>query len=658
MSTTPESDVAAAGGALQTLIHQFSDPLSCYRELVQNALDAGSMVVNIRVTYVHSKKQAQISVEDSGTGMTSHVIDTQLTRLFASKKDGDLTRIGKFGIGFVSVFALQPERLTLETSCDGESWLVEFLDNGEFERRPLTEPREGTLIRVFKSMSFADFQRLRDDSRKTILYWCKHVGGEILFNDEELNREFTVDAPVVYRWQEPDTEIVLGYPKDGQSFTGFYNQGLTLMESQTEHIWPGLAIKANSRFLEHTLTRDNIVMDENFEKVVRRIHEMVEHELPTYLLSQLGTKSEREPYFSSLLNHYGWLCTADWKCDRFVQITGEADSENWTAIPSKHGPGFMSMATPSLAAMVNLPDEVAFLLSVPMDNYTASHEKVATLSIFDRDENTTLCELPLHWDDFRPHYGLHRFTLSFSMRPAQNLDFRTQWEGKIPLTLHGIELRRKVTRQLNFTADQLTLPIFRTPLGEGVSLKQIREAQKEDRLWFVQTPCTLAHRLLEAEQLVICAKAGSLEWQFASLVLDSEPRRAELEWVAPVEDVVPASWKELWPLVQELSRQWGAELRDFRWARPDCEQDWFALVLPQMNGYHSYDRACGSGAGEGPRIFVLNQEHELTPQLLALAAKEPQMAAYLVCKQFLSQSQLTPEMDAKLANRAWGLCHV
>ena len=218
MSDTVE-EVASAGGALQTLIHQFSDPLSFYRELVQNALDAGSLHVSVTTTYDDSKEEAQISIEDSGSGMTSHVIDTQLTRLFASKKDGDLTRIGKFGIGFVSVFALGPKRVTLETACDGEAWQVEFLENGEFQRAPLQNPREGTLIRVFKDMSKEEFFTLRRDSRKTLLYWCKHVGGEILFNGEELNRPFKVEAPVLYRWSEPDTEIVMGYADDGQPFT-------------------------------------------------------------------------------------------------------------------------------------------------------------------------------------------------------------------------------------------------------------------------------------------------------------------------------------------------------------------------------------------------------------------------------------------------------
>lgn len=75
------SNVVAAGAALDTLIHQFSDPLSFYREMVQNSLDAGSPRVDINVR--EEAGQMVVSVEDWGKGMTAEVIDTQLTRLFS-----------------------------------------------------------------------------------------------------------------------------------------------------------------------------------------------------------------------------------------------------------------------------------------------------------------------------------------------------------------------------------------------------------------------------------------------------------------------------------------------------------------------------------------------------------------------------------------------
>ena len=42
-----------------------------------------------------------IHVDDFGEGMDEAIIDAQLTRMFSSTKENDLTKIGKFGIGFL-----------------------------------------------------------------------------------------------------------------------------------------------------------------------------------------------------------------------------------------------------------------------------------------------------------------------------------------------------------------------------------------------------------------------------------------------------------------------------------------------------------------------------------------------------------------------------
>ena len=91
--------------ALDRLVNQFSDSMAFFRELIQNALDAGSEEVEIDFAYEDGK--LVIHVDDWGAGMNREIIDTRLTRLFSSSKDGDRTKIGKFGIGFVSVFAIE-----------------------------------------------------------------------------------------------------------------------------------------------------------------------------------------------------------------------------------------------------------------------------------------------------------------------------------------------------------------------------------------------------------------------------------------------------------------------------------------------------------------------------------------------------------------------
>ena len=148
--------------ALDELVNQFSDPLSFLRELVQNAIDAGSHEVEISPSF-ETKGDAGVSVievADWGGGMSREIIETKLTRLFSSQKDGDRTKIGKFGIGFVSVFALGPEVVCVDTARDGEAWRVLFDRERTFKLLRLDEPIEGTRIRVYKTMTELEFKGL------------------------------------------------------------------------------------------------------------------------------------------------------------------------------------------------------------------------------------------------------------------------------------------------------------------------------------------------------------------------------------------------------------------------------------------------------------------------------------------------------------------
>ena len=92
--------------ALNNLVNQFARPMDFLRELVQNSIDAGSPRVEVWVKYIAGKAREdgvlEIHIADFGEGMDERIIDEQLTRMFSSTKEDDLTKIGKFGIGFTS----------------------------------------------------------------------------------------------------------------------------------------------------------------------------------------------------------------------------------------------------------------------------------------------------------------------------------------------------------------------------------------------------------------------------------------------------------------------------------------------------------------------------------------------------------------------------
>ncbi len=280
-----------AGDTLETLIHQFSDPYAFLRELIQNALDAGSGQVDVRTEFRPASQEgrpglALFTVEDNGEGMTREVIDTQLTRLFSSSKEGDLTKIGKFGIGFVSVFALDPACVVVDTGRDGQSWRILFHPDHSFERILLDMPVDGTRVQVLKPASPREFAEMQARGLEAVTRWCKHCDTEIRYDGARINQAFELGVPRALRYSVPGTEILVAPSAEEKPFFGFYNRGLTLMEGHQEFL-PGIQFKLKSRYLEHTLTRDQVLQDENYEKAMALLREAVDGPLSRAMLSEL-----------------------------------------------------------------------------------------------------------------------------------------------------------------------------------------------------------------------------------------------------------------------------------------------------------------------------------------------------------------------------------
>jgi molecular chaperone HtpG len=278
---TPEP--LSVDDALDHLVNQFSDSMAFFRELVQNALDAGSE--EVEVWFEHRDGRMIIHVDDWGEGMNREIIETRLTRLFSSSKDGDRTKIGKFGIGFVSVFAITPEAVCIDTSRDGEHWRILFDAQRKFSLIRREEPVEGTKLQIFKVATAAEYRQFRERAREVVRYWCKHVEGEIRVDGELINEPFDLDAPIKVRRAHEQELMVIGHPRDGQAFAGFYNRGLTLVEEQTI---PGVAFKASSPHLEHTLTRDDVIREAGFLRLMDRVRALIAGELCEQVFVALG----------------------------------------------------------------------------------------------------------------------------------------------------------------------------------------------------------------------------------------------------------------------------------------------------------------------------------------------------------------------------------
>lgn len=306
--------------ALEVLVNQFADPMSFVRELVQNAIDAGSVEIDVSCEWKPAAEDAGaavIHIDDYGHGMDRTIIETKLTRLFSSDKEGDLTKIGKFGIGFVSVFAVQPDAVCLDTGRGGENWRVLFRRDRSFSLIRLPEPVEGTKIQVIKRMRASEYQALAQRVRRALHFHCKHVDVALRFDGEPITEAFDLPQALIQVRETTDlAEIVIGImPSDVPAIAGFYNRGLTLLESASEVA--GIAFKIQSSYLEHTLSRDNIVQDENYARIMAQREALLRGPLMKALMDKLsallssGAEAEQVlPYQSALATLVSKGCTA------------------------------------------------------------------------------------------------------------------------------------------------------------------------------------------------------------------------------------------------------------------------------------------------------------------------------------------------------------
>ncbi len=275
---------------LDDLVNQFADPLSFFRELIQNAIDAGSGQVDVYFDFepdgAGDAGTMVVHVDDFGEGMNREIIETRLTRLFSSAKDDDYTKIGKFGIGFVSVFAIEPDAVCVDTGRTGESWRVLFSPDKTYELYALDRPAEGTQIRIIKQATRAEFDDFVERAREVVRYWCKYVDVVLSFEDEEIDEPFDVDSPCKIVHREEGTRLVMGLVDKKAAPFGYYNRGLTLKEGE-QSPWPHVAFKIDSRYLEHTLTRDEILQDTNFHKAWALLEAFATERLPDELVDRI-----------------------------------------------------------------------------------------------------------------------------------------------------------------------------------------------------------------------------------------------------------------------------------------------------------------------------------------------------------------------------------
>jgi hypothetical protein len=302
-------------GIVDELIRQFADPLAFYRELEQNGIDAGATQLVISISWDPDPDDATrgrctIAVRDDGTGMDQETLETKLTVLFRSGKEGQSDKIGKFGVGFVSVLAIEPELVIVRTAMgDGVEWSLHLSPDQSYEifRAPGGSAR-GTTVSLRVPMPAAQLVEFVNRSEAAITKWCRHVEIPVRLvaqgeaqREARIDRPFGVEGDIVVRAQRGQTLVAAGLATDRAAYLGFFKRGLLLYETD-QSPFGAVAVKIQDPRLEHTLSRDNVRRDASCDDAIRFARAVIDDELRERARSALhAAASEKSDGYVALL---------------------------------------------------------------------------------------------------------------------------------------------------------------------------------------------------------------------------------------------------------------------------------------------------------------------------------------------------------------------
>lgn len=262
---------------VEDLVRQFASPYAFARELVQNSIDAGA--TRIDVTLHHERERGIATFRDDGSGMSPKTVEDRLLILFASGKVGGTTTIGRYGVGFASVFALEPTQVWVHTTDGASLSDVEIRPDHSYDLVTRAgAPPSGTSVALSFEWTEAEFAQHEREIRASLTHWCRHVSLplEVEVKTEAGSTVHRIDEPIsvpgiasIVRTIDGD-DYALALARGTAAQAGFYNRGLLLSQLSPHAVvgLDGVNFKVSSPRLGHTLSRDDVLRDAAFRHVL------------------------------------------------------------------------------------------------------------------------------------------------------------------------------------------------------------------------------------------------------------------------------------------------------------------------------------------------------------------------------------------------------
>lgn len=271
-------------GIVGDIIDQFADRFAFFRELVQNSIDANTESIDVSLRYDDAQGILSVVVVDVGDGMGREVIEDGLLVLFRSTKENDDSKIGKFGVGFVSVLAVHPSIVRVVSSHAGLRHTLHLYPDFTFELFESGRTnRTGTSVELEIPLKPSDVEGFVAAGRQALNRWCRHATVMISFSAEgpggativaeRIDRPLSLELSLasVARETSDGTSAVVGLTE--KPYAAFFNHGLLLYETH-EPLAGNISFVIQDARLGHTLSRDNVRRDQHYERALDFVREL------------------------------------------------------------------------------------------------------------------------------------------------------------------------------------------------------------------------------------------------------------------------------------------------------------------------------------------------------------------------------------------------
>jgi hypothetical protein len=270
------------------LSEQFEDPEDCQRELIQNSLDSNTPQIDAYTSTKKLSKSKRLffsTVEDYGDGMNFDEKGNFFLKLFSSSKEKDLKKIGQYGIGISSVFALNLKDLWVEscgTSNTGEkeSWGLHIMDIDGIPKYAYYDLEEntttGTKITLSRVIDRKEIEPTRKKFFDKINFYCQRHKTPIYVDKKFINKPFDLGSKIKLSQNTSELEFVLSIGGDDLGKFELFNNRLKLQEGYSLFPeYPEVSCLICSPYFKHTFSRDSVKQDENYEKVLSTVQKSI-----------------------------------------------------------------------------------------------------------------------------------------------------------------------------------------------------------------------------------------------------------------------------------------------------------------------------------------------------------------------------------------------